>query len=41
MEQRWGLEEENGKEESRNKEGGSEDGLGESQERGALLSAFC
>ena len=38
MEQRWGLEEESG---NRDKEEGSEDGSGESQERGTPLSASC
>ena len=38
MEQRWGLEGENMKEESRDKEKGSEDDPGESQEEGTLLS---
>jgi len=39
MEWRWGSEGENKKEESRGEEGGSKDGLGESQEEGTLLSA--
>ena len=41
MEWRWGSEEESGKEESRDDAEGSEDGPGESQEGGTLLSAFC
>jgi len=40
IEQRWGLEEESGKE-NRDEEEGSKDGLRESQERGTLLSASC
>jgi len=40
MEQRWGLEEESGKE-SEDEEEGSEDGSGESQEGGTLSSASC
>ena len=40
MEQRWGLEEESGKENGDEKKG-SEDGPGESQERGTLLSISC
>ena len=39
LEQRWGLEGENKKEESGDKEEGSENGPGESQEEGTLLSA--
>jgi len=39
IEQRWGFEGENKKEESRDKEEGSEDGLRKSQEKGTLLSA--
>jgi len=39
MEQRWGLERENGKEESRDEERGSKDGSREIQEKGTLLSA--
>jgi len=41
MEQRWGSEGESGKEESGDDVKGSEDGPGESQEGGTLLSAFC
>jgi len=41
IEQRWGLEGENKKEESRGEEERSEDSPGESQEEGTLLSAFC
>ena len=41
MEWRWGLEREDGKEMSRDKEGGSEDSSRESQEKGTLSSAFC
>jgi len=40
MERRWSSEEESGKE-NRDKEEGSEDGPGESQERGTLSSASC
>ena len=40
MEQRWGSEEESGKE-SRDEEEGSEDGPGESQEGGTPSSASC
>jgi len=40
IERRWGLEGESGKE-SGDEEEGSEDGPGESQERGTLLSASC
>ena len=40
MEQRWGLEGKNKKEESGDGEEGSEDGPGETQEEGTLLSAF-
>ena len=38
MEQRWGLEEESGKEENRDEEKGSEGGPGERQEEGTPLS---
>jgi len=41
MEWRWGLEEENGKEESRDNVEGSEDGPGESQKEETPLSVFC
>ena len=41
IEWRWSLEEENGKEESRDEEEGSEDGPRESQEEKTLLSASC
>jgi len=41
MEWRWGLEGENGKEESRDEKEGFEDGPGESQEEGTLSSASC
>jgi len=41
IEQRWGLEEENRKKESRDEERGSEDGPRESQEERTLLSTFC
>jgi len=41
MEQRWSLEGENRKEESRDDKEGSEDGSGESQEKRTLLSASC
>ena len=41
MEWRWGSEGENGKEESRDEEGGSENGPGESQEEKTLSFAFC
>ena len=41
IEQRWNSEEEVGKEESRNDAEGSEDGPGESQKEGTLLSASC
>jgi len=41
IEQRWSLEGENRKEESRDEEGGSKDGPGKSQEEGTLLSASC
>jgi len=41
IEQRWSLEGENGKEDSRDEEEGSEDGLRESQEKRTLLSASC
>ena len=40
MEQRWGSEEESGKENG-NEEEGSKDGPGESQEGGTPLSASC
>jgi len=41
MEQRWGLEEENVKEESRNNVERSKDSPGESQKEGTPLSASC
>jgi len=41
IELRWGLEEESRKEKNGDKEQGSEDGPGESQEEGTPLSAFC
>jgi len=41
LEQRWGLEGENKKEESGDEEEGSENGPGKSQEEGTLLSASC
>ena len=41
MERRWGSEEESGKKENRDEEEGSEDGPGESQERGTPSSASC
>jgi len=41
MEWRWGSEGESGKEENRDDMEGSEDGPGESQEEGTLLSASC
>ena len=41
MEQRWGSEEESGKEENRDEEEGSKDGPGESQEGGTPSSASC
>jgi len=41
MEQRWGSEEESGKEENRDEEEGSENGPGESQEGGTPSSASC
>jgi len=41
MEQRWGSEEESGKEENGDDVEGSEDGPGESQEEGTPLSASC
>ena len=41
MEQRWGLEEESGKEESENDVEGSEDSSRESQEEKTPLSTFC
>jgi len=41
IEWRWGSEEESGKEENRDDVEGSEDGPGESQERGTPLSASC
>jgi len=41
MEQRWGLEEENVKEESGNNVEGSKDSPGESQKEGTPLSASC
>ena len=41
IEQRWGSERENGKEESRDEEEGSKDSSGESQEEGTPSSASC
>ena len=41
MEQKWGSEEESGKEENRDEEEGSKDGPGESQERGTPSSTSC
>ena len=41
MEWRWGLEGENGKEESRDKKEGFKNGLRKSQEEETPLSAFC
>jgi len=41
IEQRWGLKEENRKEESGDKEKGSKNSPGKSQEEETLLSAFC
>ena len=41
MERRWGSEEENGKEESRDEEEGSENGPRESQEERTPPSTFC
>ena len=41
MERRWGSEEESRKEENGDEEEGSEDGPGESQERGTPSSASC
>ena len=41
MERRWGLEEESRKKENGGDEERSEDGPGESQEEGTLLSASC
>ena len=41
MEQKWGLEEENVKEESGNNVEGSKDSPGESQKEGTPLSASC
>jgi len=41
MEQRWSLEEENGKEENGDDAEGSKDGPGESQEGGTLSSTSC
>ena len=41
MEQRWGSERESEKEENGDKEKGSKDGPGESQEEGTLSSASC
>jgi len=41
MEQKWGLEGENKKEESRDNEEGSEDSTRKSQEKRTTLSAFC
>ena len=41
IEQRWGLEEENEKEESKDEEKGSKDSPRESWEEKILLSVFC
>ena len=41
IEQRWGLEEENGKEENGDDKGNSKDGPRESQEEGTPSSASC
>ena len=41
IEQRWRLKEENGKEESRDEEEGSENGPRESQEKRTPSSIFC
>ena len=41
MEQRWGLEEESGKEDSGDDVEGSKDGLRESQKGGTVSSASC
>ena len=41
MKWRWGSEEESRKEENRDEEEGSEDGPGESQERGTPSSVSC
>jgi len=41
IEQRWGSEGENRKEESRYEEEGPKDGPRESQEKRTLLSVFC
>jgi len=41
MKQRWGLEGENEKEESRDGEKGSKDGPSDSQEEETLLFTFC
>ena len=41
MKRKWGLEEENKKEENRDKEERSENGPGESQKKGTLLFTFC
>jgi len=41
IEQRWGSEEESGKEENRDDVEGSEDGPGESQEEGTPSSTSC
>ena len=41
IERRWGSEEENGKEESRDEEEGSENGPRESQEERTPPSTFC
>ena len=41
MEWRWGSEREDRKEESKDEEGGSKDGPGESQEKGTLSSVSC
>ena len=41
IEQRWGSEEENRKEENRDDEGHFKNGTGESQEKGTPLSVSC
>jgi len=41
MERRWGLEEESRQEENRGDKKGSENGPGENQKKGTLLSASC
>ena len=41
VEWRWGLKEENKKEDNRNDEKESENGPGEDQKEKTLLSAFC